>query len=85
MTRSLHEGRRIPAHPDDVRQGLQDAAERRSEARRAEQDALLDLATWLVAAYEVDNGDLSFSEAIKLAGVSRRTAYEMLRSQGVDL
>jgi hypothetical protein len=78
----LRAGRNLPPHPDDVREGLREAAERRSLARRDEQDALLDIGDWLVAAQEIDvSGDLTFSEAIRVAGVSRRTAYALVRQR----
>lgn len=77
--RSMAEGRRIPAHPDDVREGLREAAARLNDARRAQQDALHDVQAWLIAANEISTGgDLTFSEAIELSGVSRRTAYQMI-------
>jgi predicted HTH domain antitoxin len=48
--------------------------------------ALQDIAAWLVAAYELSaSGDLTFSEACRIAHVTPRTAYRMLREQGVKL
>jgi hypothetical protein len=68
-----------PAHPDDIRQGLAAAAQRLTEARTAQRAVLLEVAAWLAAAYEIrDSGLLTFTEAIAIAGVSRRTAYQLL-------
>lgn len=53
MARSIAEGRRSPAHPDDVRDGLREAGERRRDALarweaadRERAAVMLDLAAW---------------------------------------
>jgi predicted transcriptional regulator len=79
--RSLREGRNIPAHPDDVRQGLREARQRRSDAERARAEAMADTAAWLIAG---DETQLSVSELARLSGLTRRTVYALLREQAAD-
>jgi predicted transcriptional regulator len=76
--RSLREGRDIPAHPDDVREGLREATQRRCDAERTRAEAMADTAAWLVAGEEAQ---LSVSELARLSDLTRRTVYALLREQ----
>lgn len=76
--RSMAEGRRIPAHPDDVRAGLSEAGQRLEAARLATEDALADIAAWLVAGREIE---IDIAEMARLATISRPTVYKMLREE----
>lgn len=61
--------------PDDIRQGIQQAAERRKQAERERREATEDLRAWLLRARETN---ISHSEAAQLAGLSRNGAYDLL-------
>jgi hypothetical protein len=74
MARSMREGRAIPAHPDDVREGLREAAQRKSDAELARADAMLDIGAWLLAGEE---SGLTVTELARLAGVTRQTVYDV--------
>lgn len=85
MARSMSEGRRIPAHPDDVREGLREATERRCAAEKARADAMLDIAAWIVAGYETDGmeGPVTIAEMSRLTGLTRQTIYDILEREGL--
>ena len=75
---SAGKGGAAPAvSPDRVRLYLQEAAEKREKAQKAREDATDELRYWLREAQKVDG--LSMSEAARLGGVSRFTAYELLK------
>lgn len=76
MARSLAEGRSIPAHPDDVREGLREATERRGQAERDRAGAMADTLAWVVAG---DETGVSKTEMARLTGLSRETIHQMLR------
>ncbi len=61
---------------DEIRAGLAKAAQERADAAQRHTRATADLRHWLRAAR--DNDGLSMSEAAKLGGVSRKTAYALL-------
>lgn len=66
--------RQIAYHPDDCREGLREAAERRTEAVRAAQEARIDLADWCVRA----KGVLPVTEIAETIGTSRETVYQLI-------
>lgn len=68
-------GSKLPPHPDDIRAALSEAGQRLFEARRAHQDAMLDIAHWLKAG---DEQGLPIKGMCKLANITRRTAYKIL-------
>ena len=68
-----------PIHPDDARQGITEAAERRAQADLDRADATLDLGRWIRAARDAGIG---VTEIARLAGVSRRAVYDVLSSDG---
>jgi transcriptional regulator of acetoin/glycerol metabolism len=65
--------RAAPTH-DDIRAALTEAGERRAEARRAQQDAMIDIADW-----RRGHRILSVAEMARLSGVTRETIYRTLR------
>jgi transcriptional regulator GlxA family with amidase domain len=67
--------RKIPAHPDDVRAGLDEAGQRLAEARREHQAAILDIADWL---RQGRAAGVEMAEMAARAGITRRTAYKLL-------
>jgi hypothetical protein len=74
-----------PVRPADIRAGLVEASNRLAAARDAERAALDDISAWLRAASDrVGRDGLTLSEAIRLAGISRRTAYQMLGDDQVS-
>lgn len=58
-----------------IRSGLQEAAEERAKADERFVAATRNLEYWLRRAH--DDKDISMTEAARLAGVSRKTAYAM--------
>lgn len=80
MARSLREGRRIPAHPDDVREGLREATERRCAAEKTRADAMLDIAAWVIAGYEAE---VTIAEMSRITGLTRQTIYDILEREGL--
>ncbi len=77
MARSIAEGRSIPAHPDDVREGLREATQRRCQAERDRADAMLDLAAWVIAGAEAG---VSKTEMAATTGLSRETIHQIIRA-----
>ena len=65
-------------HPDDIRRGLAEAGQRLAQARRSHQDAIDAIAEWLRRGVPVE---LPLSEMARLAGITRRTAYRLLREE----
>ena len=72
-------------HTDDVRRGLAEAGQRLAQGRRDHQAAIADIAEWLRRGVP---DALPLSEAARLAGITRRTAYrlrgERLREDGTQ-
>jgi DNA-binding phage protein len=68
-----------PIHPDNARQGIAEAAERRAQADMDKADATLDLGRWVRAARDTGIG---VTEIAQLAGVSRQAVYDVLRGDG---
>lgn len=75
--RSLAEGRSIPAHPDDVREGLREATDRRAHAERDRAEAMADTQAWVVAGEETG---VTKTEMARITGLSRETIHQMLRA-----
>ena len=65
----------VPPHPDDIRHALAEAGQRLEQARRDHQAAILDIAEWLRRGVTT----VPVSEMAQLAGITRRTAYRLLR------
>lgn len=86
LFRSMREGLNNPAPPEAVRVGLEEAGDRFKRSVRMKSQARTDIKGWLIAAYELDPSDgLPFHEAIKIAGIDRRTASLMLAEEGIVL
>ena len=62
--------------PDEIRDGLRNAAVRREQADRDKAEATEDLRRWL---REAEPTNISHAEAARLAGLSRNGAYQLLR------
>ena len=62
--------------PDEIRDGLRNAAVRREQADRDKAEATEDLRRWL---REAGPTNISHAEAARLAGLSRNGAYQLLR------
>lgn len=65
----------VPAHPEDVREGLTETKRRRAAAERDRAEAMADTREWLAAGHEAG---LTVTELAALAGLTRRTVYTVL-------
>ena len=62
-------------HPDNIRDGLVEAAGRRSAADRQRASAMADIARWVDAGHEAG---LAIAEMARLVGMTRPTIYAIL-------
>jgi len=75
----------LPPHADDIREALTEAGQRLADARRAQQDAMLDIGHWLRTGDEHSTAPLDITEMADLAGISRPTAYKLLKAPPVEI